>query len=233
VAELLAALLLVAVHLGAGLVSGLQRTPRSRWLSVAGGMAVAYVFAHLLPELARLSGLVARSLRVEEGIFAVALAGLIVFYGLERWAIVSRHARRSRGEDDCTPPAVFWLHIVSFSVYNAIVGYLLTDPGAALWLFTLAMALHFLVNDDALRRHHRARYHRFGRWILAAAVVTGLGMGRLVPVGELSLALLLAFLAGGVVLNTLKEEVPAERESRFWSFAAGAAAYTALVLLAG
>lgn len=40
-----------------------------------------------------------------------------------------------------------------------------------------------------------------------------------------------AFLGGGVVLNVLKEEVPSERQSRFWAFAAGAAGYAALLLM--
>jgi hypothetical protein len=41
---------------------------------------------------------------------------------------------------------------------------------------------------------------------------------------------LVALLAGGVILNVLKEEVPSERQSRFWAFAAGAAAYAGLLL---
>jgi len=38
-------------------------------------------------------------------------------------------------------------------------------------------------------------------------------------------AVLLAFLAGGVILNVLKEELPEERDRRFWAFLVGAAAY--------
>ncbi len=33
-----------------------------------------------------------------------------------------------------------------------------------------------------------------------------------------------------MILNVLKEELPAERESRFWPFAFGATAYAALLL---
>ena len=50
-------------------------------------------------------------------------------------------------------------------------------------------------------------------------------------IGELPLALLFAFLAGGIVLNVLKEELPAERESRFSAFVLGAAGYAAILLL--
>lgn len=42
-----------------------------------------------------------------------------------------------------------------------------------------------------------------------------------------------AFLAGGMILNVLKEELPEERESRFTAFLSGAAGYAALLLLAG
>ncbi|HWN44540.1 MAG TPA: hypothetical protein VNW71_20115 [Thermoanaerobaculia bacterium] len=45
------------------------------------------------------------------------------------------------------------------------------------------------------------------------------------------LALLFAFLAGGIVLNILKEELPSERESRFSAFALGAGSYAAILLL--
>ena len=44
------------------------------------------------------------------------------------------------------------------------------------------------------------------------------------------LAVLFAFLAGGVILNVIKEELPEEQESLFWAFALGAALYTVLLL---
>jgi hypothetical protein len=42
---------------------------------------------------------------------------------------------------------------------------------------------------------------------------------------------LLALLAGGVILNVMKEELPEERESRFWASATGSAVYATLLLL--
>ncbi len=52
-----------------------------------------------------------------------------------------------------------------------------------------------------------------------------------VEIGELPLALLFAFLAGGIVLNVLKEDLPAERESRFSAFILGSGGYAAILLL--
>ena len=92
------------------------------------------------------------------------------------------------------------------------------------------MALHFVVNDFGLREHHKKMYDHTGRWILAAAVVTGWVIGVGIELSQAAIAVLFAFLAGGVVLNVLKEELPEERESRFWAFAVGALGYAALLL---
>ena len=93
------------------------------------------------------------------------------------------------------------------------------------------MAAHFMVNDFGLREHHRRRYHHLGRWILAAAVLIGWAVGALAQIDRAVLGLLFALLAGGVILNVIKEELPEERQSRWWAFALGAAAYAILLLL--
>ena len=233
----LLALGLAAVHLFASKLRFLDVDPRSRWLSMAGGAAVAYVFLHLFPELALAQESFEESGPLDTGheIYLLAMVGLAAFYGLERAAKFSRHERRKAGEEDVPGPGVFWLHVVSFALYNALVGYLLLhreDPTRrGLFLFFLAMALHFLVNDYGLRKDHRGAYDRSGRWILSAAVLLGWGIGTQVEIGELPLALLFAFLAGGIVLNVLKEELPAERESRFSAFILGAGGYAAILLL--
>lgn len=237
-AALFAALGLALVHLYAGKLRFLEGTPRSIWLSVAGGVSVAYVFVHLLPEVSEVQETLAEALGgtlgfLENHGYLVALAGLVVFYGLERAAKASRKARGE--EEQAASSAVFWLHIGSFGLYNLLIGYLLVRrPGQGLWelvLFFTAMALHFVVNDFGLREHHEAAYTRSGRWVLAAAVLLGWLLALFGEASEAVLALLLSFLAGGVILNVLKEELPAERESRFWPFAFGAAAYAALLLL--
>ena len=226
------------VHLGAGKLRFLDTVPRSRWLSFASGISVAYVFAHLLPEVAggqrALAAAGADEFVVGEGhVWLLALLGLVAFYGLERMAKASREESEDEGGGDHTEPGVFWLHIASYGLYNVLVGYLLAEiegaVGRAEFLFWAAMALHFLVNDYGLRLHHKARYTRSGRWVLAGAVVAGTALGLATAVPEAVIASLVAFLAGGVVLNVLKEELPEERESRFLPFALGAAGYAALL----
>jgi zinc transporter ZupT len=92
------------------------------------------------------------------------------------------------------------------------------------------MGLHFIVNDYGLRQDHQGDYHKKGRWILAAAIIVGWVIGQGTEIHEAAIAVLFAFLAGGIMLNVLKEELPEERKSRFWAFAAGAIAYSTLLL---
>lgn len=230
---------LVVVHLFSGKLRFLQGTPRSVWLSMAGGVSVAYVFVHLLPELNEGQEVIAEAMErtfafLESHVYLVALLGLAAFYGVERSATSSRKRQRESRKGDSTSRGVFWLNISSFAVYNALVGYLLlhriaTGVGALL-LFSFAMALHFLVNDYGLREHHKGLYTGIGRWVVAAAVVAGWVIGLVVEVPEVALAVLVAFLSGGIILNVLKEELPEERESRYWAFAVGAALYAAILL---
>jgi zinc transporter ZupT len=233
------ALVLAAVHLFVGRLRMLEAVPRSRWLSVAGGVSVAYVFVHLLPEIGAAAAAVDETdsplAAVENHVYVVALLGFVVFYGLERFA------REHCDPEDLPEPTpfvvsdrAFWLHTASFAAYNALIGYLLVhqeDPDVTgTTLFVVAMALHFLVNDVGLREHHGEVYRHYGRWLLAGAVVFGVAIGYAVTVTELFVNVLFAFLAGGIVLNAIKEELPAERRSRFWAFAAGATGYTVLLI---
>ncbi|GHB10441.1 hypothetical protein GCM10007159_35760 [Modicisalibacter luteus] len=225
---------LAAIHLLAGKLRYLNDIPRSSWLSFAGGISVAYVFIHIFPELEEAQrtlgeqGIVSF---VEHHAYLVALAGLSVFYGLER---LVKQDQRTSARQRRPGKGMFWLHIGSFTLYNALIGYLLVyreGESHELLFYFLAMAFHFLVNDHGLYQHHRESYLHRGRWVLASAVVIGWLVGLNVQVSEAATSTLFAFLAGGVVLNVLKEELPEERLSRFWPFAVGAVTYSALLLI--
>lgn len=229
-----------AIHLFIHRMRFLDVVPRSRWLSGAGGVAVAYVFLHILPELSGhqetfAEGLGLSERAAESWVYLVALAGLGIFYGLERAAKVSRSRSRSKSGRDAVEANVFWLHIFSFSLYNLLIGYLLLhreETGLrSLVIYFVAMSLHFVTNDFGLREDHKERYDRLGRWLIAAAVIAGWTLGALTSLSGIVIGFLFAFLAGGVVLNVLKEELPEERQSRFLPFAFGLGGYAAILLL--
>ncbi len=232
----LVAIALASVHLGTGQVRAFRELPRNYWLSIAGGASVAYVFVHVLPELK--GGTILESIPLlagflERHVYLVALGGFALFYGLERLA---QESGRDHGDGDQPDVnmTVFWIHIGAFTTYNGLIGYLLVhreQPGIpSLLFYATAMALHFVVNDYGFREHHRGTYDRIGRWVLAAAVVVGWGIGIATHVDEAVVNTLFAFLAGGVILNVIKEELPEERRSRFWAFALGAGSYSAILL---
>lgn len=239
--ELGCAVALALVHLAGGTLRLLEGIPRSRWLSAAGGTAVAYVFVHLLPELAEAQEAVGEAADrapavLEHHAYLFALAGLAVFYALEHMAIDSRRRRGEQGAEDRTGSRTLWVNAAAYGIYSGLVGYLIVhrheEGVASLLFFALAMAVHFLVADFGLREHHKQDYRRVVRWILAAAVLGGWAIGVTIEVSEAALGLLLAFLAGGVILNTIKEEVPGERQARLLPFLAGAGLYAALLLAA-
>lgn len=229
------------IHLFGARLRPAHAPPRSAWLSAAGGVAVAYVFVHLLPELAehqrtfeeKFSSRAGLLARLESHTYLIALAGLSVFYGLDHFARTSAKKRKN-GEPNRPSRGVFWVHLGAFAVYNVVIGYLLInrEEGGlrSLLIFGFAMALHFIVNDQALRETHGAAYQHRGRWVLAAAPVSGVLIAWLTEIPDLALAALFAFLGGGIVLNVLKEELPEDRENRFWAFALGAGGYAVLLL---
>jgi hypothetical protein len=125
--------------------------------------------------------------------------------------------------------------VVGFAAYNVLCGYLAVHPPTPglipLGFFTLALALHFLSTDHGLRHHNVAVYDRVIGPVLAASTFVGWGYGMVTQISDRTVALWFAFLAGGIIINVIKEELPYEQHSRFWPFLAGVMAYTALVLV--
>ena len=228
----------VVIHLTSKQMKFLKVEPRSRFLSVAGGISVAYVFMHLLPELEEYQKGFDASFRnftfLESHIYIIALLGLVIFYGLEQLA---KNSKRHGGESGAYKASfnVFWVHIGSFALYNAIIGYLiLRGEYQSQWgmlLYFVAMGIHFVTNDKGLRATHKEDYDRYGRWLLAVSITVGWLLAVFTEVNILILSMLSAFLAGGVILNVMKEELPEERESSFPSFFSGVLGYAILLLL--
>ena len=234
---LLSALVLAGLHVLAPHIRRLPFVPERATASFAGGIAVAYVFLHLLPELAEGNERL-REVLGEEGerspllgleIFLVALVGFLVFYGLERLAERSKDGERS-GDG-----RVFALHLGSFFVYNAVIAYTLplnwrqSIPFAV--LFTIAMGLHFVLSDRGLEEHYGERFDRWPpRLALAAALLVGWALAATVaPTSGAVVSALTAFLAGSILLNVFKEELPSARRSHFGWFTVGLAGYALLL----
>jgi len=229
---LAAAILLAGVYVLGGRLHLAGAASRRDWISVAAGVSVAYVFIDILPDLGArqqsyLAAVVGRELLFPgyRGYLA-ALLGFVAYYGFEKMVVTSR---TSEGNP------LYRLHLAGFALYSALIGYLLVERAGkgplSLWLYTSAMALHFLVTDHSLLREHGAPYLGVGRWLLAGAVLLGWAVGLAWPLPVSVMVVLFGFIAGGVVINSVKGELPEEGEGRFWPFALGAGGYALLLML--
>ena len=223
-----------AVHLFVGKLHFLDREPRSKWLSFA-----AYVFMHLIPEIG------AHELTFKEAtglpaplagslVYALALAGLALFYGIERRLATSRHLNIEEQRPDRPEAGAFWLHISATSLLMLVIGYLIIhredNSLAGLGLYFIAMLLHLVTGDYGARRNHPERYDAAGRWVLVAASLAGWAIGLAFALPEVAIGGLFAFLGGAIILVVMKEELPEERQSYFLPFLFGVCLYAALAV---
>lgn len=229
------ALVLVVVHLVASRVARLSGLAQDRLASVGGGVAVAYVFVQLLPELA--DG--GRSLTelpisdyaptpiVESGLFLLALVGMLVIYSLDVAADSGRGSSRM----------LYRAHMAVFALINVIYAYtmpsLLTTGIDYAVLFTLAIGAHVLLADRTLARSHPDLFRHEDRWIGILGVVVGFALAAVFPpVSELTLAVATALLGGGLLMTTFREELPVASKARLLWLLVGAGVMTALLLTA-
>lgn len=214
---------------------------RRRRISTAAGVSVAYVFVDVLPELgAQNQAIVAAAggeplLFAEQRVYLLALLSFVVLYGIEHLVLASRR-QRGRSAEAVANVATYGLHLGGFAAYSALIGYLLSERfergPVALAVYTIAMAVHFLIVDHSMFEQHRGRYARAGRPVLAASVLAGALLGIMTTLPEAAFARLFALLAGGVVITSLRAELPDEREGRFWPFCLGAVVFAAILLFA-
>lgn len=215
-------------------------TPSRRaWLSAAGGTAIAYVFVDLLPEMQRMqeafnTAAVGRAFPFPHyRVYTSALAGFVLFYAIEHMAVATRPEHKAPDEGE--RPLVYWLQLSGFALYCGLMTYLLRvdaeDRALSLVPYGLAMFCHFWIVDHALRTEHGARYATSGHWLLCGGVLAGWSIAAAGLSSDLIVPTLMGFIAGGVVLNSVKGELPGEGQGRALPFIAGAIGYAVLLML--
>jgi len=205
--------------------------------SFAGGVAVAYVFLQMLPGLVEYNKPIGQYLLdnqwltpfTELMIYIVALFGFFIYYGFELWA------ERYRDKAHTDSP-IYGLHLAMFCLYNFLITYTMSlraqSSMMATVLFTFAMALHFLLTDRKFSRLYHARFDHLGRFLLVCALLAGWVYSVLFdPVNVLIAAFMTAFLAGSVLLNVFREELPVSGLASYGWFSCGALLVTVILLL--
>jgi hypothetical protein len=234
-----AALLFMGTFVIGGRIHPFRSLVRDRRsiVSFGAGISIAYVFVHLMPELHGVRSAFAESVSLPlpyEGmsIYFFALVGFLVFYGLDHL----RTRLRVTTEAGQFGPA-FRLHVGGFAAYVWLMSYLLVhnlgESTVSTTLYALAIALHFLGVDHALREEHGVAYERVGRFVLAAMALLGWAMGLVIAVPHYVLALLVAFISGAIIMNSTIMELPSEKDGRFVPLVAGGMLYGLILLALG
>ncbi len=214
---------------------------RRRFLSFAAGISVSYTFVHVLPALHEIRAIHTKSpadfymVIPEYSVYLWTMAGFMVFYGLETMAARPRQGpENSAGYGGSEGPWHPWVHISGFAVYAWLLTYMMVWTGKSiltLWLFAVAMGMHILPIACSLSSQYQAVYDRRGAFLLALASMAGWASSLALDIPRPILLNLVAVVAGGVIVNAAIAELPKEKEGRYWYFLAGAAVYTALLLI--
>lgn len=207
------------------------------FVSFSGGTAVAYVFLHMLPGLVEYNKPVGEFLIQKQWltpftellIYLFALAGFLVYYGFDLRA--ENHKKNGHDAQD-----VYRLHLFMFCIYNFLITYTMAIRSlsglTATLLFTFAMALHFVLTDRKFCSFYPERFDHHGRFILISALFAGWVCSVLFdPVNVLIAAFMVAFLAGSVLLNVFREELPANGVMNYYCFVSGSLAIALVLFL--
>jgi len=223
-------------HWLAGVVAARPESEQQCWASLGGGAGVAYVFLHLLPELAiggkafsEAQGIktFATTPVIEALLFLVALTGVTFFFSMD---VISWQSKKNNS-------MVALVHGLAFALINYLYAYtlpaLITTGRLYGLLFTVAISAHVLLADRTMARHHPLVYRRRFRWLGTAAVVLGFAHAALLPpITDLTLAIATAFLGGGLLISVFREEIPSPSSTRLWWFLSGLSLMTVLLLRA-
>ncbi len=225
---LVAVVIFSLVHLFADKARMLNFTVHSRFLSLGSGVAIAYIFVDLLPKLSKNDSLVKGALDhifpyFERHVYVMALMGFLLFF------IVDRSQTLLRKQS-----VYFLLSLCSYAFLNFLVGYAVVDKDnpevQPLVLFTFAMTLHYFMNDYSLREAHGKQYDAFAKWILIACLFLGWLTGTFLELSTTAVALVSAFIGGGVIMNVTRHELPTENPNSLGTFLLATIAYTAVLL---
>lgn len=224
----IAVVIFAFVHLFAKQTRNLDEITHGRFLSMCGGVAIAYVFIDILPKLSKGDLIIKKALSevfpyIEHHVYVMALAGFLLFFTINRAHSILKNESR------------FYFSLFSYSVFNFLVAYAVVDPNnpetKPLILFTFAMALHYFTNDYTLEKDHGDYYGNLARAVLILSLFLGWMTGFLFVLSEAAVAGVSAFIAGGVILNVTRHELPKENLHSLGAFLMAAIFYTIILLM--
>lgn len=222
--------LFAAIHLFAKNLYLKNSIYQTKFLSIGSGVAIAYVFVDILPKLSKNDFLITQAITsvfpyFEKHVYVMALLGFLLFFSVDRSkGLAKKHY-------------YFYLSLASYAFLNFLVGYAVVDKNnpevKPLFLFTIAMGLHYFMNDYTLTKEHGKEYNRFAKWILISCLFIGWAVGAITELSSTAVALISAFIGGGVIMNVTRHELGNENQDNLALFIFATCTYTVILLLIG
>jgi hypothetical protein len=188
--------------------------------SLFAGMASAYVFLVLMPELDSLHELLGGRA------YVLVLASFAGIYGVEHAAHVVPRLRGDEGEE----LLLLWMRSAMLWGYGFL--FMLAIPElveADLWLYFVSLsvgALAVAFKSYEVSEHHPRVYQRYGRWVIATGPLIGVAVDLLgLDLSGLFVDLLTAYVAGFIMLLAFTGAVLDHQRTRYGFFVVGASIY--------
>jgi hypothetical protein len=229
--SLAATLALCVVHLTVPRWRFLDGPRGHVWLSTAAGTALAYVFTYLLPKLAAIQAEISwqgpLSGLLRQQAYLLALVGLVTFFAIDKAAArlpPQRSLVVSRG---------LVLNILIYGIYSLQLGYLFVSfprPDAASYALAAAiLGLHLMGVDHHIAHRNPLAYGAVLRWVFAACCLAGWALGVFTHELKHLVALSSTFVAGGIIITAVREELSDRHSTLMPFFVAVVLASTAII----
>ena len=235
------AILFAATFLFGHSVHPLQSIVRDRRtiVSFGAGVSTAYLFVRMMPELAEAQEILGQegSKVTNSGMIAYlfALIGFLLVYGLDHFRRNRAVGINEKSAGTRSNSQAISSRNLGMMLYVFLLTYVLvqdTDASASATLqYAIAISFHFLAMDHSLRDEFGDEYDKRVRFVFAAMCLLGWLAAQLIDLPAPATALLLAFVSGGVIVNSAIMELPTDRDGRFLPFALGSLLF-GLVLMA-
>jgi len=243
IASVVTLLVLMAIYLFAGKLEFSHVHYYRNWISFSAGVSIAYVFLHLLPEfslyqsqLPQIEAPISFSAILDNRVYIMSLIGLLVYAGLERLIYFSHIKTNGSANSSELHSKLIYFHIAGYFIYNVLIGYLVVYEATlgllAVLLFMIAMGLHFFVITHSLYESYGEYFSQKSRGLLASGIAIGWLIGSTLDVPKNIKIILFSFLAGGMIVNIIREEMPSGKNNHYWPFVVGVLGYTVLLLVA-
>lgn len=219
--------ILLIVHLVISKIKRLDCIDISMLNSIAGGIGLGTVFAHLLPDIMvdatkfttgathHLTGGFKTLLLL---LFLAMLCGFCAMYTLEKLA----HDQRSKGQSPAN--YIYYIHLgVMVCLFFSMVSEfpeLSMVSSYSLYIMTTVLVTELVMEDHALIKHFGVRYNLLGRGLVVIAILLGWAYGAFSgPEATITKTFVKAFIIGIILLSVVKTEFDLlEQKSHFPTF---------------